>query len=72
MTRHLRIKLNLKALTAHLSREEGQILSNDQVVIWLKEAGFRRSGNYWLVSQADLGHLDPSEVLEVEVADERG
>ncbi len=72
MTRQLRIRLNLAILINHLAREEGKDVSTDEALNWLRDAGFTQSGKYWVVSQADLGHLDPTEVLEVEPIDDRG
>jgi hypothetical protein len=52
-------------LLAHLSREEGRPVSEADATRWLEDAGFVRSSDYWIVSEADLGQLDPSEVSEV-------
>ena len=65
----VRIKPNLPAIIAHLSKEEGRRVGQDEAIRWLKEAGFKPSGSYWVVSEADLGHLQPSEVLEIESVD---
>lgn len=38
-----------------------------EVEQWLADAGFVREGDEdWLVSEPDLGQLDPSEVLSVQ------
>jgi hypothetical protein len=66
MNRRLRVKLNMPALIAHLTREEQRAVSESDVVRWLKDAGFTASGDVWIVAEADLGHLDPSEVISVE------
>ena len=71
MLRRIRVKINLSALLAHLSREEGRAVSRDQATQWLSDAGFSHSDDdYWLVDENDLGQLDPSEVLEISSIDE--
>jgi len=66
MPSRVRVKIDLARLKAHLSREEGRPLSDEEVVRWLQDAGFvsGREG-YWIVAESELGHLDPSEVLEI-------
>jgi hypothetical protein len=56
-------------LIEHLAREEARTVSQDEAIRWLQEAGFTRRGESWLVVDANLGHLEPSEVLEVGVAE---
>jgi len=71
MLRRIRVKINLSALLAHLSREEGRAVSRDQATQWLSDAGFSHSDDdFWLVDENDLGQLDPSEVLEISSIDE--
>ncbi|WP_428937814.1 hypothetical protein [Fontivita pretiosa] len=66
MPSRVRVKIDLARLKAHLSREEGRPLGDEQVLQWLHDAGFISSGEgYWIVAESDLGHLDPSEVLEI-------
>jgi hypothetical protein len=70
MHARFRVRLNIAAICQHLSREEGRSISQDEVVIWLQEAGFTRhpeaSRDEWIVSEPDLGQVDPSEVLAIE------
>ena len=66
MKRRLRVKLNIPELIAHLTREEKRPVREDDVIQWLKDAGFTAAGDAWIVAEADLGHLDPSEVISVE------
>lgn len=67
LVRRLRVKLNMPVLVAHLSREEGRDMSEEEVLQWLRDAGFsQQDENYWIVSEADLGQVDPAEVLEVQ------
>ena len=70
MAKRVRIKVNLPALLVDLSREEGRAITAEEALHWLHEAGFSRDGAYWTVTEADLGHLDPSEVLEIEPVNE--
>lgn len=70
MERRFRIRIDVTKLRAHLSKEEGRELPDDEVFRWLAEAGFLQQGDAWLVSERDLGQLDPSEVTEAEVVDE--
>ncbi len=70
MQRRLRVKLNMPVLIAHLSRDEKRALSEQEVTAWLKDAGFsRHEETYWIVSEPDLGQVEPDEVLEVEPLD---
>lgn len=69
MSKHLRVRLKLSLLILHLSREDGRKVSKAEVIQWLKDAGFKpssRGDDYWYCLEADLGHLDPFEVLEIE------
>jgi hypothetical protein len=69
--RRMRVRLDMPALMANRSREEGHAVPEEQVVEWLKDAGFTREDEtHWTVLEADLGQLEPSEVLEVEPLDE--
>jgi hypothetical protein len=65
MSDRIQVKIDLPALIAHLSREEGRTLSQSEVIQWLEDAGFTPAGDYWSVVETDLGQLDPSEVLDV-------
>ena len=63
----LRVRLDIPRLTENFSREEKRIMPNAEIAQWLSEAGFvRESEDTWIVNEADLGQLDPSEVLHVE------
>ena len=71
MSRRLRVKLDLAALSAHLAREEGKNVSREETIAWLKDAGFAQlDDGRWAVSEKDLGQVDPSEVLEIESLDD--
>jgi hypothetical protein len=69
MNLYFQVRLNLPLLIEHLAREEARTVSQDEAIRWLQEAGFTHCGDSWRVIEADLGHLEPSEVLEVEVAE---
>jgi hypothetical protein len=45
-------------------------MPEQEVLQWLVDAGFTRDGDYWIVTEADLGQVEPSEVLEIEPLDE--
>ena len=62
----VRLKVNMPVLIENLSREERGAVRENDVVRWLKDAGFTASGDAWLVAEANLGHLDPSEVISAE------
>jgi hypothetical protein len=69
MSTKVRIKLSLPLLVEHLSREERRPVPESEVLQWLVDARFTRDGDYWIVSEADLGQVEPSEVLEIEPLD---
>jgi hypothetical protein len=72
VSRIFRIIINWDALQANLSRELRQAQSREDMSNWLKAAGFKldEDGEHWLVPEADLGHLDPSEVSSAEVVED--
>jgi hypothetical protein len=68
MPKRLVVEIDIAVLTAHLSKEEGRPVPEDEVRQWLSDAGFTPDGNRWIVNEADLGQLDPSEVLSLDDA----
>ena len=70
MNRRLRVRINIPVLIQHLSRDEKRAVPMDEVTQWLEDAGFIELGDAWMVDEADLGHLDPSEVISVEPVDD--
>jgi hypothetical protein len=72
MARRLRVKLNVPLLAENLSKEDSQVTSESEVREWLQDAGFTPHGDWWLVTEADLGQVDPSEVLEIAPEDDPG
>jgi DNA-binding response OmpR family regulator len=63
------VDIDLIAVAAHLSEEEGRPIGEAEVRQWLLDAGFQvvQDGR-WVVNEADLGQLDPSEVRSLEDA----
>ena len=59
------IAIDMKALRANMSKEEGRPLSDQEVCQWLIDAGFIATGDHWVVEERDLGQLDPSEVISI-------
>jgi hypothetical protein len=69
MAKKFRVRINRSRLHKNMSKQEGRALTAEELNRWLEEAGFTHDGDdYWIVSEPDLGHLDPSEVLSVEDA----
>lgn len=66
--RRLLVDIDLVTLGASLAKEEGRPVSEDEVRQWLLDAGFTPHQGLWIVSEPDLGQLDPSEVRSVEDA----
>jgi len=69
----LRVRVDLGLLRSHLINEDGRAVEPIAVRRWLIEAGFlpdAEADGWWLVREDDLGHLEPSEVLDLaETAD---
>jgi hypothetical protein len=70
MARRVLIDIDLTILAAHLSKEEGRPVGEDETRKWLLDAGFESYRGLWIVEEADLGQLDPSEVRSLEDAPE--
>ena len=70
MAKRVLIDIDLAVLRAHLSKEEGHSVSEDEIRKWLVDAGFEAYRGLWIVDEADLGQLDPSEVKSIEDAPE--
>lgn len=67
MANQLRIRINWPRLLDNLSKQEGREMPRAKVEQWLIEAGFAHDReDAWVVSELDLGHLDPSEVISAE------
>ncbi|HYO07784.1 MAG TPA: hypothetical protein VER17_02325 [Tepidisphaeraceae bacterium] len=64
------VDIDLVVLGEHLSKEEGRPVGEDEVRQWLRDARFVPHKGMWIVSEADLGQLDPSEVRSIEDAPE--
>ena len=75
MGRKFLIRINFPLVIEHLSRADGIVYTGGQVRQWLLDAGLEPAGDgsdpdAWIADEADLGHLDPSEVLHAEVCPE--
>ena len=68
MPKRLIVDIDIAAVVTHLSKEEGEPVTDEQVRQWLLDAGFTPHGERWIVSEPDLGQLDPSEVRSVDDA----
>jgi hypothetical protein len=72
MGRKFLIRINFSLVTEHLSRADGIPYSAEEVRQWLIDAGLHPAHDdarpdEWVADEADLGHLDPSEVLHAEI-----
>jgi hypothetical protein len=66
MSRIFRIRIRDELLRAHLERENEEFVSAGELREFLSHAGFTPYGDQWLVREADLGVLDPEEVVSIE------
>ena len=64
--RWLRVHLDLRRLRDALSREDDCEYTIGDVRKWLQYARFRPLEDVWLVREADLGQVEPSEVVTVD------
>jgi hypothetical protein len=63
MPRRFIVQIHVERVRQALSGADGIAWTADEVVAWLSNAGFSRvDDTTWLVSEADLGQVDPSEV----------
>ena len=67
MSRIFRIRVRGELLRAHLERENNEFVSEGELREFLNNAGFTPHGDEWLVREADLGILDPEEVITIEL-----
>jgi hypothetical protein len=70
MDRLFRVKINVALVQSHLSRDDRRDVSETEVLQFLRDSGFVPQGNWWIVKEAALGALDPSEVTEAEIMDD--
>ena len=64
--RWLRVHLDLRRLRDALSRDDGCEYTIGDVREWLQHAQFRPRDGVWLVREADLGQVEPFEVVAVD------
>ena len=69
VSRKFLVRINLEQLRSNLSKADGQDHTLAEVRKWLREAGFEPAGDAWLVDQANLGQLEPSEVEDAELGE---
>lgn len=67
MSRIFRIRIRDELLRAHLERENQEFVSAGELREFLTHAGLTPYGDQWLVREADLGVLDPEEVVSIEL-----
>ena len=68
MPRTFAVRIDLERLRTNLSRQESRELLPDEVLTWLREAGFEPlEQGFWQVREPDLGQVEPDEVLEARV-----
>lgn len=70
MQRTVRVTINVEVLRSNLSKEENREITEAETLQWLKDAGFHAAPSGWIVTEGNLGQLDPAEVIEVEVIGE--
>ena len=62
------VRVRMSVLRQHLSTADHCEYTREAVEAWMRDAGFKPSGDYWLVEEPDLGYLKPSEVSELRPA----
>jgi hypothetical protein len=70
MGRLFRVKINVALVRFHLSRDDRRDVSETEVRQFLRDSGFVPQGEWWIVKEAALGAVDPSEVTEAEIMDD--
>ena len=68
MPKRVIVDIDLAAVAANLSKEDGRPVTEAEVLRWLFDAGFTPHGRRWIVDEPDLGQVDTSEVRSVEDA----
>ena len=68
--RWYRVKLDMDRLRSHLAPGNPARADERAVRRWLTQSGFKPRGDWWLVREAGLGQLAPSEVAASEPMDE--
>ena len=69
MLRRVIVDVDLSAVAAHLSKEDARTVTEREAREWLIDAGFAPAPDgRWIVTEADLGQLDPTEVRSLDDA----
>jgi hypothetical protein len=66
MRRWYRVKVDMDRLRSHLAPETRQRVDERSLRRWLRQSGFVQRGDWWVVQEAGLGQLAPSEVAEAQ------
>ena len=69
-SRWYRVKVDMERLRAHLPPGNPGKADERALRRWLRQSGFVPRGDWWVVRQAGLGQLAPSEVAASEPMDE--
>ena len=64
--RWYRVKVDMERLRSHLDPENPAKGDEKAVRRWLEQSGFEPRGDWWVVREAGLGQLAPSEVAASE------
>ena len=66
MPRRFLVQIDVELLRSHLSEADREEKSTEQIVQFLVDSGFELTPRGWVVSEADLGVLDPEEVSRID------
>ena len=66
MSRRFLVQVDIELLRSHLSQADREEKSREQIVQFLIDSGFRQTPGGWIVSEADLGVLEPEEVTAID------
>ena len=64
--RWYRVKVDMNRLRSHLGPERASRVDERALRRWLRQSGFQQRGDWWVVREAGLGQLAPSEVAASE------
>jgi hypothetical protein len=70
MARTVLVNLDIENLRANLARADQRDVSLEEALRFLADAGFTKTDKGWLVSEQNLGQVDPSEVISADLVDE--
>ena len=70
MARTVLVNIDIDMLRANLARADQRDVPPEEVLRFLADAGFSKTDKGWIVTEENLGQLDPSEVLSAEFVEE--